>query len=388
MKKRIFSILLALFMVAAMIPTAALASNDIVASGNCGMVDGKYGEVSENVKWFLDSEGTLTIRGTGDMADFATIDDSDGMSPWGQNIKAVVIENGVTSIGMGAFYKCKQLASAKVPSSVTWIRISAFAYCEGLKSIVLPEGVETIGSGVFGRCIALESIYLPKTLNGVGVFTFSHCDSLNDVYYAGNEADWKLVDIDSSSDLPASVTMHYNYSVPTSTGFTDVAPGSYCYDAVQWAVANGITKGTDTTHFSPNVGCTRGQVVTFLWRAAGEPTVSGNVGFVDVAPGSYCYEAVKWAVANGITKGTDATHFSPNATCTRGQVVTFMYRAAGEPAVGGSSGFVDVATGSYCCNAVQWAVANGITKGTDTTHFSPNATCTRGQVVTFLYRAQ
>ena len=170
--------------------------------------------------------------------------------------------------------------------------------------------------------------------------------------------------------------------------FTDVAAGSYCYDAVQWAVANGITKGTDKTHFSPNAGCTRGQVVTFLWRAAGEPVVSGNVGFVDVAPGSYCYEAVKWAVANGITKGTDATHFSPNATCTRGQVLTFMYRAEGEPAVGGSNGFVDVAAGSYCCNAVRWAVANGITKGTDTTHFSPNATCTRGQVVTFLYRAQ
>ena len=170
--------------------------------------------------------------------------------------------------------------------------------------------------------------------------------------------------------------------------FTDVAAGSYCYDAVQWAVANGITNGTDATHFSPNAGCTRGQVVTFLWRAAGEPVVSGNVGFVDVAPGSYCYEAVKWAVANGITKGTDATHFSPNATCTRGQVVTFMYRAEGEPAVGGSNGFVDVAAGSYCYNAVQWAVANGITKGTDTTHFSPSATCTRGQVVTFLYRAQ
>ena len=170
--------------------------------------------------------------------------------------------------------------------------------------------------------------------------------------------------------------------------FTDVAAGSYCYDAVQWAVANGITNGTDATHFSPNAGCTRGQVVTFLWRAAGEPVVSGNVGFVDVAPGSYCYEAVKWAVANGITNGTDATHFSPNATCTRGQVVTFMYRAEGEPAVGGNVGFVDVAAGSYCYNAVQWAVANGITKGTDTTHFSPSATCTRGQVVTFLYRAE
>ena len=168
--------------------------------------------------------------------------------------------------------------------------------------------------------------------------------------------------------------------------FTDVAAGSYCYDAVQWAVANGITNGTDATHFSPNAGCTRGQVVTFLWRAAGEPTVGGNVGFVDVAPGSYCYEAVKWAVANGITKGTDATHFSPNETCTRGQVVTFLYRAEGEPAVGGNVGFVDVAAGSYCYNAVMWAVENGITNGKTTTTFAPNDTCTRAQAVTFIYR--
>ena len=119
-----------------------------------------------------------------------------------------------------------------------------------------------------------------------------------------------------------------------------------------------------------------------------DPNYKPQADFTDVAAGSYCYDAVQWAVANGITKGTDATHFSPNATCTRGQVVTFIYRAEGEPAVSGSNGFVDVAAGSYCYNAVQWAVANGITKGTDTTHFSPSATCTRGQVVTFLYRAQ
>ena len=121
---------------------------------------------------------------------------------------------------------------------------------------------------------------------------------------------------------------------------------------------------------------------------AKDPNYKPQANFSDVAAGSYCYDAVQWAVANGITNGTDATHFSPNATCTRGQVVTFMYRAEGEPAVGGSNGFVDVAAGSYCYNAVQWAVAKGITKGTDTTHFSPSATCTRGQVVTFLYRAE
>ena len=170
--------------------------------------------------------------------------------------------------------------------------------------------------------------------------------------------------------------------------FVDVPSTSYCYDAVQWAVANGVTAGTDSTHFSPNAGCTRAQVVTFLWRAAGKPIVSANVSFTDVSSDAFYYEAVKWAVANGITAGTDAAHFSPNATCTRGQVVTFLYRAAKSPSVSTVSSFSDVAAGSYCYNAVSWAVANGITAGTGGNRFSPNATCTRGQVVTFLYRAQ
>ncbi len=168
----------------------------------------------------------------------------------------------------------------------------------------------------------------------------------------------------------------------------DVPSDSYFYNAVLWALKNGVTKGFDLTHFLPSLACTRAQVVTFLWRAAGEPDVSANVNFADVSTSSVYYKAIKWAVANGITKGTDATHFSPNATCTRGQVATFLWRAAGEPAVSGTGSFSDVASGSYCYNAVQWAVANGITKGFDATHFSPNATCTRGQVVTFLYRAQ
>ena len=177
-----------------------------------------------------------------------------------------------------------------------------------------------------------------------------------------------------------------NYKAPTAVTFSDVAAKAYYADAVQWAVANGITNGTDDTHFSPDQGCTRGQVVTFLWRAAGSPTVSGDAGFVDVKSTDYYYDAVKWAVANNITNGTSATLFSPNSTCTRAQVVTFMYRAKGSPATSGSCGFVDVKSADYYYNAVIWAVANEITNGTDATLFSPSATCTRAQVVTFLYR--
>ena len=171
-----------------------------------------------------------------------------------------------------------------------------------------------------------------------------------------------------------------------SVTFIDVPTSTYYYDAVEWAVENGITNGTSATTFSPDATCTRAQTVTFLWRAAGSPAPKSSVNpFTDVQPGAYYYEAVLWAVENGITNGTSATTFSPDDTVTRGQTVTFQHRAAGSPAVGGGS-FADVAADAYYAPAVQWAVANGITNGTSSTTFSPDAPCTRGQIVTFLYR--
>ena len=169
--------------------------------------------------------------------------------------------------------------------------------------------------------------------------------------------------------------------------FADVKSGSYCYDAVQWAVAKGITLGMSDGSFAPNAPCTRGQIVTFLWRAMGCPAPKSTVNpFTDVKSGSYCYEAVLWAVEQGITKGTTATTFSSNAACTRGQAVTFLCRAVGTEGTG-DTGFADVGANSFCAGSVKWAVENGVTKGTTATTFSPNETCTRGQIVTFLYRA-
>ncbi|MBQ2468350.1 MAG: S-layer homology domain-containing protein, partial [Clostridia bacterium] len=157
---------------------------------------------------------------------------------------------------------------------------------------------------------------------------------------------------------------------------------------VAWAVEKNITTGTSSTTFSPEEGCTRGQVVTFLWRAAGqpEPTVTSNP-FKDVKNGDYFYKAVMWAVEKGVTTGTSTSTFSPEDVCTRGQIVTFMWRANGKPAPSGSSNpFRDVKSGDYFYEAVLWAVENKVTTGTSATTFSPDDTCTRGQVVTFLYR--
>ena len=176
---------------------------------------------------------------------------------------------------------------------------------------------------------------------------------------------------------------------PQTGVFVDVATGSYYEDAVDWAVENGITQGTDDTHFSPDGICTRAQAVTFLWRTAGSPEPeTRTMPFTDVPVGSYYYDAVLWAVENGITKGTSDATFSPNMTCSRAQIVAFLWRSEKSPAAGTANPFADVKSTAYYADAVLWAVKEDITKGTTSTTFSPDADCTRAQIVTFLWRCK
>ena len=178
-------------------------------------------------------------------------------------------------------------------------------------------------------------------------------------------------------------------SNPQTGVFVDVATGSYYEDAVDWAVENGITKGTDDTHFSPDGICTRAQAVTFLWRTAGSPaSKTSAMPFTDVPVGSYYYDAVLWAVENGITKGTSDTTFSPNMTCSRAQIVAFLWRSEKSPAAGTVNPFADVKADAYYADAVLWAVKEDVTKGTTATTFSPDANCTRAQIVTFIWRCK
>ena len=170
--------------------------------------------------------------------------------------------------------------------------------------------------------------------------------------------------------------------------FEDVAENAYYYDAVLWAAANRITAGTSATTFSPSKSCTRGELVTFLWRSKGAPEPASTENpFSDVKKDAFYEKAVLWALENNITKGVDKTHFRPDQSCTRAQVVTFLWRIENQPQpVSDNNPFVDV-TGGYYFTAVLWAVGKGVTKGTDAAHFSPDAACTRGQIVTLLYRA-
>ena len=168
--------------------------------------------------------------------------------------------------------------------------------------------------------------------------------------------------------------------------FYDVPNGAYFYEAVKWAVKSGVTNGLSDTMFGPYESCTRAQIVTFLWRAAGSPEPKTASSFTDVPVSTYYAKAVAWAVENGITNGMTATEFAPDATCTRGQSVTFLYRALGKK-VESSANFTDVKSDAFYADAVNWAVASDVTNGTSNTTFSPNADCTRAEIVTFLYRA-
>ncbi len=170
--------------------------------------------------------------------------------------------------------------------------------------------------------------------------------------------------------------------------FRDVKAGAYYEKGVLWAVEKGITKGTSATTFSPDKTCSRGEIVTFLWRANGSPEPQSTANpFTDVKAGAYYSKAVLWAVEKGITAGTAPDKFSPNADCTREQIVTFLWRSQGKPVMGSTNPFKDVTSGTYYYNAVLWAVERNITKGTSATTFAPKADCTRGQIVTFLYRS-
>ena len=200
-----------------------------------------------------------------------------------------------------------------------------------------------------------------------------------------------LTDPDGYADMSAAEILADLFgdaeTQPSQKGFNDVKPGDYFYDAVNWAVEKGITTGTSATTFSPNASCTRAQIVTFLWRASGspEPKTASNP-FTDVAANAYYCKAVLWAVENGITTGTSATTFSPDSPCTRAQGVTFLWRANGRKAASAAASFTDVASDAYYAPAVAWAAEQNVTGGVGNGLFSSDTTCTRAQNVSMLYR--
>ncbi len=364
-------------------------------------------------------------------------------------LTSVVIEDGATRIGVGAFHGCSSLTSVTIPDtvaeigerafadctgltsitipgSVTEISELAFSGCTGLTSFTIPNSVTKIGQGAFIGCTGLTSIVIPDSITSISRSTFSDCNCLmfvtipDSVTSIGSSA-FDCIDL-TFITIPESVThieqgAFYDWTGLTmygaagsaaekyakenhipfvvgkapdrvpAYGFHDVFQDDYYADAVKWAMENGISEGANEKHFGPRYTCHRAHAISFLWSAADKPEPAGTgEAFTDVPDDFYCKEAVQWAVEQGITSGTGSGKFSPTASCTRAQIVTFLYRAANSPAVTGEISFSDVPATAYYKDAVQWAAENNITSGTGGGKFSPNTKCTRGQIIAFLYR--
>lgn len=346
---------------------------------------------SVKIPYGVERIGASAFRGCRNLKSIALPDSVTAISEYAftacSSLTSITLPDSITNIANNTFAACRGLTSVTLPQSLTNIDSHAFADCESLTSVVIPGNVTTICSFAFSSCTSLTSLFLPKSLATVENFAFSSCSALSDVYYSGTEEMWNKIFIQLYNNELWSARIHFNSGVP-ETPFSDVKYSDYFFTPVLWAVENHITNGISATEFAPNANCSRGQIVTFLWRACGspEPTKADNP-FTDVSPSEYYYKAVLWAIENGITTGMSANTFEPNATCTRGQVATFLWRSQGKPAPkSDSSSFVDVKSGEYYYSAVLWAVENSITNGTDVNTFSPDASCTRGQIVTFLYR--
>ena len=240
-------------------------------------------------------------------------------------------------------------------------------------------------------------VFIRTNIESYLIYCYDFSAGRNLYYYSGKNKIQKAVAPENflvpDSEYPYLSRNTYDFPdqncllIANEFQFADVAdPAKYYYDPVYWAYSRGITTGTSPTTFSPDDKVTRGAIVTFLYRTAGEPDVSDDMPFTDVKKGAYYEDAVKWAVELDITTGTSPTTFSPNEPCTRAQIVTFLYRFAYSPEVGTKHPFKDVKPGAFYEKPVIWAVENNITTGTSATTFSPNETCNRAQAVTFLYR--
>ena len=337
---------------------------------------------------------------------------------------------GLTELSWGMFTG-STIAYIDIPESVSKVEDYAFSNCDYLEEVVFPDGISVMGDYIFRDCDGIEFVHLPTALTKIPWGCFWNCsipelEIHEGVTEIGNQAFWdayaltKLVVPASVKSVGSSMVFDgadalviycwkdsfihryaQEHEIPyvlmdeepqepsdRENPFVDVAETDFYYDAVLWALEEGVTAGTSENTFSPYEPCQRAQVVTFLWRAMGCPEpASAENPFTDVKETDFYYKAVLWAVEQGITNGMTADTFDPYGVCNRAQVVTFLHRALGKPAGPGENPFGDVKPGDYYYDAVLWAVGAGVTSGVEASVFGPGYDCVRSQVVTFLYRA-
>ena len=438
MKKRLLSFVLAALMIASLLPATALAA-DIVDSGTCGA----EGDGS-NLTWTLDSEGVLTISGSGDMHGYDHLG-----APWygiRSPVKSAVIADGVTSIGDSAFFDCTSLTSVTIPDSVTSIGYKAFGSCESLTSVTIPDSVTSIGDGAFSCCTSLTSVTIPNsvtsigdsafydctsltsvtipnsvTIIGVAAFScctsltsvtipdsvtiiggsaFFDCDNLTDVYYTGTEIAWNKIKISDYSDVLKNATIHYfsewtREKEPTCTepgSETSVCPEAGCGKTFtreipalghSWDEGKVTKPATEAEDGVKTFTCTRcGETKTETIPATGSD-VDVTEMFSDVTK-NWAYPGIQYCVTHKLMGSTGGDKFAPTMTTTRAQIVQILYNLEGEPEVSGTTPFTDL-TQDWYQDAVLWAYQTGVVAGTgDGTTFDPDLPVTREQIAVIL----
>ena len=337
-------------------------------------------------------------------------------------LERISLPEQLTVIGFGAFSDCSSLKNIELPQTLKEVEDDAFYSCISLKNLVLPYGLERIGNSAFADCEALQSLCIPDSVKELGWSILSGCKSLSFVIVPSCVTELDELGLGQCEALkavyfrgpapgseyayiPDGITLYYiegqegwtkplweGYNTKTWSGYwaKDVKKSNYFYEPVQWALEEGIAAGMGKDLFRPELTCTRAQVVTFLWRAKGCPEPTGTeTPFKDISPKSYFYKAVLWAAEQGIAAGMTKDLFVPDGGCTRAQIVTFLWRAEGRPQTSNvQNPFEDVSDHTYYSRAVLWAVEQGITAGVSKDQFAPFDLCTRAQTVTFLWRGK
>ena len=340
---------------------------------------GDTSELTATVKHVNTTISDVNVTWASDNTDVATVENGKitAQSVGKARITAAVVENGVTySDFCDVIVEARPSSSHHSSSSTTYYDVNAAVSGEG-GSVAASTKRASRGTTVTVTATAAS---------GYQVAQVSAVDKDGKTVSLTDKGDGVYTFVMPASKVNVTVRFAQVQKPEEKDPYGDVSKDSYYYDAVKWAAETGVTTGVGDGLFAPEWVCTRGQIVTFLWRASGSPAPKATeLPFTDVAADAYYAQAVLWAVENGITNGTSETTFSPDQTCTRAHAVAFLYRMSGSPAAAGST-FSDVAADAYYSTAVAWAVEKGITNGTSGTTFSPDDTCTRGQIVTFLYR--
>ncbi|MBQ4566254.1 MAG: leucine-rich repeat protein [Oscillospiraceae bacterium] len=332
------------------------------------------------------------------------------------NLTSVTIPDGVMVLEERTFWNCPRLKWVSFPSDLKKIDFGAFSGCSSLIEINLPEGLEYIGQSAFSGTESLVSISLPKSLTFIGLSAFSSIYSYDSghtvhITYSGTKDQLAQVTIEGNGGMEILQRSLVHDNTPGSkvyrrdqngekklycaqcdsyltVDFADVPEDAYYWAPVHWAKNRNITTGVTETSYGPDQVCTRAQIVTFLYRLAGSPSPQSywKNPFTDVSPDAYYYNAVRWAVFTGIAKGMTETEFCPEALCTRGQAMTFLWRYCEMPEYTAYTGyFTDISAEAYYYEAVLWAVDQDITNGVGNGKFAPDQICTRGQIITFLF---